>query len=70
MAEKALEKIRQYAGDCHRLREQEMDVDVPNQTALGSRLDHTIRELQDRFKNQQSQLEKVCKLFLLARCVH
>jgi hypothetical protein len=70
MADEALEKIRQYASDSRHLREQEMDVDVQNQTALGARLDHTIRELQDRLKKQQSQLEKVGKICLFTCCVN
>jgi hypothetical protein len=55
----ALEKIRQYATDARHIREQEMDVDVSNHAALESRLDLTIRELQERLKGQQSQLERV-----------
>jgi hypothetical protein len=55
----ALEKIRQYASECRHLREQEMDVDVSDEPALEARLDQTVRELQERLKKQQSQLEKV-----------
>lgn len=54
-----IEKIRQYANESKRLQEQEMDVDPPDEAALEARLDYTLRELQDRLRNQQEQLEKV-----------
>ncbi|KAF2419761.1 hypothetical protein EJ08DRAFT_683535 [Tothia fuscella] len=54
-----MEKIRQYAQDSRRLREQEMDVDSADKGALEARLDHTIRELQERLKTQQAHLEKL-----------
>jgi hypothetical protein len=57
----ALGKIRQYASDCHRLREHEMDVDASDQVALEARLDQTVHELQERLKKQQSQLERVSR---------
>ena len=52
----ALSNIRQYATEAQDAQESQMDVDV---SGIETRLDSTLKELQDRVKQQKIALDKV-----------
>jgi len=54
----ALSNIRQYATEAQDAQESQMDVDV---SSAETRLDSTLKELQDRVKQQQIALDKVLR---------
>lgn len=52
----SIQRIRQYARDSRELHDASMDFDA---SATETRLEQTVRELQDRVREQQAALEKV-----------
>jgi len=54
-----LENIQKYADELRQQREQRMETDEPSQGDIEARLQKTVRELQDRLRRQQAELEKV-----------
>ena len=54
----ALSNIHQYATKAQDAQESQMDVDV---SSIETRLDSTLKELQDRVKQQQIALDKVLR---------
>ena len=54
----ALSNIHQYATEAQDAQESQMDVDV---SSAETRLDSTLKELQDRVKQQQIALDKVLR---------
>jgi len=54
----ALSNIRQYATEAQDAQESQMDVDV---SSIETRLDSTLKELQDRVRQHQIALDKVLR---------
>lgn len=53
-----MDNIRKYAAEARGLQDQEMEIDVSD-ARTGARLDQTIKELQERLRARQLELEKV-----------
>lgn len=53
-----IDNIRKYAVEARGLRDQEMEADVSD-ARTEARLDQTIKELQERLRARQLELEKV-----------
>lgn len=57
--EDSIQRIRQFARDSRELQDASMDFDA---SATETRLEQTVRELQDHVREQQAALEKVTHL--------